>query len=197
MRSAFIALVAPCVLASVTLTQPDHAHAQDAAALVEEERQPEPVPEAPSSALPSSELTAAAPEPINPAVPPAVTPAAPARDPALAFLDGFHFGSYGRVIAATDLRGSTGRQSRLVTFAPRVDEDDTYAEIELRREDHMFGVDTRIVATIAYAGPLFQYDGDFSERIAVRNLFAEANNILTRGLSIWGGSRMEIGRAHV
>jgi hypothetical protein len=113
-----------------------------------------------------------------------------AEDDFLRFLRGFHFGSYGRVIGASDLAGRTGRQSRIVTFAPRIDEDDTYAEIELRREDSMFGVDTRIVATVAYAGPLFHYDGEFSERIAIRNLFAEARNILTPHLDIWGGSRM-------
>ncbi len=111
-------------------------------------------------------------------------------DPAAEFLRGFHFGSYGRIVAASDLAGRTGRQARIVAFAPRIDEDDTYAEIELRREDRFFGVDTRIVATLAYAGPLFHYDGEFSERIAIRNLFVEANNILTPGLSIWGGSRM-------
>jgi maltoporin len=88
------------------------------------------------------------------------------------FWSGFHFGSYGRIVAASDLQGRTGRQSRIVTFAPRIDEDDTYAEIELRREDRLMGIDTRIVATVAYAGPLFHYDGDFSERIAIRNLFA-------------------------
>ena len=114
----------------------------------------------------------------------------PGEDDFQRFLSGFHFGSYGRVVGASDLRGRTGRQSRIVTFAPRVDEDDTYAEIELRREDRMFGIDTRMVATVAYAGPLFHYDGEFSERIAIRNLFAETNNILTRGLTFWGGSRM-------
>lgn len=106
------------------------------------------------------------------------------------FWSGFHFGSYGRVIAASDLQGRTGHQARIVTFAPRVDEEDTYAEIELRREDRFGSVDTRIVATVAYAGPLFHYDGEFSERIAIRNLFAETSNILVQGLSIWGGSRM-------
>ena len=121
-------------------------------------------------------------------------PAGPAAQGATAaapdFWSGFHFGSYGRVVAASDLRGQTGRQSRIVAFGPRIDEDDSYGEIELRREDRMFGMDTRIVATIAYAGPLFQYDGEFSERIAVRNLFAETNHILVHGLTLWGGSRM-------
>ena len=106
------------------------------------------------------------------------------------FMNGFHFGSYGRVVAASDLQGNTGRQSGITTFAPRVDQDDTYAELELRREDRFFGVDTRVVFTVAYAGPLFHYTGDFSARIAVRNLFVEARNILAHGLSFWGGSRM-------
>ena len=106
------------------------------------------------------------------------------------FVNGFHFGSYGRVIAASDLQGQTGRQSGIVAFAPRIDQDDTYAELELRREDTFYGVDTRVVFTVAYAGPLFHYTGDFSARIAVRNLFVEARNILAHGLSFWGGSRM-------
>ncbi len=121
---------------------------------------------------------------------PSSPPAAAAPDPVRQFMDGFRFGSYGRIVAASDVRGMSGRQTRIVSFAPRIDEDDTYAELELRREDRFFGVDTRIVATVAYAGPLFHYDGEFSERIAIRNLFAEATNILTPGLSIWGGSRM-------
>lgn len=106
------------------------------------------------------------------------------------FWSGFQFGSYGRVVAASDLQGRTGHQARIVAFAPRIDEDDTYAEVELRREDRFGDVSTRIVATVAYAGPLFHYDGDFSERIAIRNLFAETSDILVRGLSLWGGSRM-------
>lgn len=102
----------------------------------------------------------------------------------------FHFGSYGRVIVASDLEGRAGRPSNVVTFGPRADEVDTYAEIELRREDHFAGVHTQIVATIAYGGPIFHFDGDFSERIAIRNLFAETRDLLTPGLAIWAGSRM-------
>jgi maltoporin len=102
----------------------------------------------------------------------------------------FYFGSYGRIVAASDLEGRTGRQSNLTAWGPRVDESDTYAEIELRREDHFAGMDTQIVATIAYGGPLFHYDGEFDERIAIRNLFAETRNLLTPGLAVWAGSRM-------
>lgn len=102
----------------------------------------------------------------------------------------FYFGSYGRIIAASDLDGRSGRQNRLTAWSPRVDEADTYAEIELRREDHFAGMDTQVVATVAYFGPLFHYDGELSERIAFRNLFARVANLLTPGLNVWAGSRM-------
>ncbi|MFK7991122.1 MAG: carbohydrate porin [Sandaracinaceae bacterium] len=102
----------------------------------------------------------------------------------------FYFGSYGRVIAATDLEGRTGQPANLTTWGPRIDESDAYAEIELRREDHFAGMHTQIVATVAYGGPLFHYDGEFSERIAIRNLFVETRDFLAPGLRIWGGSRM-------
>ena len=103
---------------------------------------------------------------------------------------GFYFGSYGRIVAASDLQGRSGRQNLVTTWGPRVDESDTYAEIELRREDHFAGMDTQIVATVAYFGPLFHYDGELSERIAFRNLFARVGNLLTPGLNVWAGSRM-------
>ena len=102
----------------------------------------------------------------------------------------FYFGSYGRIVAASDLDGRLGRQSRLTAWAPRVDEDDTYAELELRREDHFAGMDTQIVATVAFGGPLFHFDGEFDEVIAIRNLFAEVRHLLTPGLAVWAGSRM-------
>lgn len=103
---------------------------------------------------------------------------------------GFAFGSYGRIVAASDLDGRSGRQNLVTAWGPRVDEADTYAEIELRREDHFAGMDTTVVATIAYFGPLFHYDGELSERIAFRNLYARVGNLLTRGLNVWAGSRM-------
>ena len=106
-------------------------------------------------------------------------------------LGGFHFGSYGRIVAAADpANGRLGRQSNITVWGPRVDEADTYAEIELRREDRLFGIDTRIVATVAYGGPLFHFDGELSERIAIRNLYAATQNLLTPGLGVWAGSRM-------
>lgn len=137
------------------------------------------VSEAPAS---SNSMTVVAPA----AATPTTTPAASNDSEHHRFV----FGSYGRLSVASDFRGEVGRSARLVTFAPRVDEDDTYAELELRREDRFFEWDTRIVATVAYGGPLFHFDGDFSERIAIRNLYVDTQHQSRRGLGLWAGSRM-------
>ncbi len=102
----------------------------------------------------------------------------------------FVFGSYGRLVAASDLRGSLGRSSNVVAFGPRVDED-VYAEIELRREDQITDeISSSVVATLALSGPLFHLDGEFDEQLAVRNLYAQIRGALVPGLSLWAGSRM-------
>ena len=102
---------------------------------------------------------------------------------------GFVFGSYGRVIAASDLDGGVGRDADIVTWGPRIDEG-TYAELELRRQDDVSDMHVRIVATVAVAGPLFHFDGEFEDRFAIRNLFLEVDDALTEGLALWAGSRM-------
>jgi hypothetical protein len=107
------------------------------------------------------------------------------------FADGFHFGSYGRVIAGGDATGRPGRDGDVVARGSRLDESN-YAELELRREDYWknSGAYTRIVATSAFANPAFHYTGQFDARIALRNLYLEVRNAGVRGLSVWAGSRM-------
>jgi maltoporin len=107
------------------------------------------------------------------------------------FADGFHFGSYGRVSAAGDLRGRPGRDADIVGRGSRFDES-TYAELELRREDYWkeTGASTRIVATLAVRHPIFHYDADFDATIALRNLYIEEIDLGVKGLSFWAGSRM-------
>ena len=107
------------------------------------------------------------------------------------YASGFHFGSYGRVVGAGDLRGRPARNADLVAHGSRWDES-TYAELELRREDYWkaTGAYTRIVATLAVAHPIFHYDTNFAAKIAVRNLYIEEQNLGASGLSIWAGSRM-------
>jgi maltoporin len=125
-------------------------------------------------------------------VPPVSTPAPPPRGaegtpPAPA--DGFSFGSYGRVVAATDLRGHTGREANIVAHGTRIDEQ-TYAELEVHRDDTFGHVRTRVVATLALTGPLFHQNGTFDVRMAVRNLYIEERGALDRNLALWVGSRM-------
>jgi maltoporin len=91
------------------------------------------------------------------------------------------------VQVASDGRGGTGRQANVVTHGTRIDED-SYAEIELRREDTFAGdIKSKVVTTLALFPPFFHFSGDMSNAIAVRNLYAQA----TYGrLTLWGGSRM-------
>lgn len=107
------------------------------------------------------------------------------------YADGFHFGSYGRVVAAGDLRGRAGRDADIVARGSRWDES-TYAELELRREDEwkQTGARTRVVATLAVRHPIFHYNADFDASLALRNLYIEETDLGLKGLSFWAGSRM-------
>ncbi|MDC0715299.1 carbohydrate porin [Nannocystis bainbridge] len=168
--------------------------------------EPEPAPED-SSAVPAPDAVptaSAAPTPAEappptPVPEPAVKPDKPGSrgphphdpnsPPGLA--DGFHFGSYGRVIAGGDSTGRAGRNGDIVARGSRLDEAN-YAELELRREDYWksTGAYTRIVATTAFATPIFHYNGQFSAALAIRNLYLEVRNAGVKGLSFWAGSRM-------
>ncbi len=100
----------------------------------------------------------------------------------------FEFGSYGRVVAASDLRGGTGRGSNVVAFGPRIVDEDSYAELELRREDTWSDrVKGRVVATLALFPPFFHFTGKATQAIAVRNLYAQGTY---DKVTVWAGSRM-------
>jgi maltoporin len=108
---------------------------------------------------------------------------------------GFQFGSYGRVITASDGRGGPGRNSNVVAFGSRLDESN-YAELELRRHDDWTKpgdanpVKTYIVSTIAIGNPIFHYDSKFDAKFALRNLYLEEHGIGSDRLILWAGSRM-------
>lgn len=101
---------------------------------------------------------------------------------------GLRFGSYGRVIAGTDLRGGKPEATNVVAFGPRIVEP-SYLEIDLS-----YGFDTpggrrlRPVITLAFDGTLFHETGDFDAQPALRNVFLDAE--LTPELTAWVGSRM-------
>lgn len=100
----------------------------------------------------------------------------------------FEFGSYGRVYAASDLRGGLGRGTNVVAFGPRIVDEGSYAELELRREDKFSDkVKSRIVATVALFPPFFHFSGKPEQAIGVRNLYAQGTYDKA---TIWAGSRM-------
>ena len=100
----------------------------------------------------------------------------------------FEFGSYGRVYAASDLRGGTGRGTNVVAFGPRIVDEGNYAELELRREDKWNEkVKSRVVTTLALFPPFFHFSGKPVQAIAVRNLYAQGTY---DKLTMWAGSRM-------
>ncbi len=103
----------------------------------------------------------------------------------------FSFGSYGRMIAATDARGGPGRDADIVAHGSRLDEGN-YVELELRRDDDwaITKSKTRLVATLAFASPVFHYTGEFDANLAVRNLYIEERDLALEGLSVFAGSRM-------
>ncbi len=98
----------------------------------------------------------------------------------------FEFGSYGRVGIGTDLAGRLGRSTNLVSHGPRLIEDG-YAELELRREDELGSLRSRVVATVAFFPPFFHFDGKSTQSIGIRNLYAEGT---IGDFSAWVGSRM-------
>ncbi len=107
------------------------------------------------------------------------------------YADGFHFGSYGRVMLGTDHKGRPGRDSDIVARGSRLDES-TYLELELRREDYWekTGAYTRIVTTLAVAPPLFHGTGGFDTNLGIRNLYLEESGLGSDRLRVWVGSRM-------
>jgi hypothetical protein len=159
--------------------------------------QPKPAPGQPQP-QPQAQPTAPVPSPGQPA-PPVVAPAppgslvpapaaAPAVEDAKAQQRGFHFGTYGRVIAGTDLRGGKPESANIVAHGPRIVEP-SYLELDL-----WYGLYTpkerfiRPVITLAFDGTLFHDTGDFDAHPALRNLYVEAE--LGEHLGAWVGSRM-------
>ncbi|MCS6913800.1 MAG: carbohydrate porin [Myxococcales bacterium] len=105
---------------------------------------------------------------------------------------GFDFGSYGRVSIGSDLRGHTGHGVNVVSFGSRL-EKPTYLEVNFFYGGTI-GDDPsrrwRVVIVPAFAGDLFHFSGNFSQHFALRNAYAETENLGARGLRLWAGSRM-------
>jgi maltoporin len=143
---------------------------------------PEPQPEPQPQPEPASE-----PEPSPVPVPVPEVPDTTEAKLVVPVDTGFAFGSYGRVLAGTDLRGHTPEQVSVVAHAPRIIEP-SYVETDLyyrwRTEKN---VALRTVTTLAFGDSLFHYTGEFDAQPALRNLFLEAG---MDDWTFWAGSRM-------
>ncbi len=146
--------------------------------------QPEPTPEPPRPEPPKPEPPK--PEPPIASSPIAVPGPAPAPTPNKDL--GFRFGSYGRVLAGSDLRGGKPEAANVVAHGPRIVED-SYLEL-----DFSYGAETpsglrlRPVITLAFDGTLFHDTGNFDAQPALRNLFLDAQ--ISKYVTAWVGSRM-------
>ena len=153
----------------------------------------EEAPRVPSPEDPATKTEAPAPPtspptrvdgPVDPARPPSPVPPA---HPEVPEPGRFEFGSYGRVRFGSDLRGGTGRSANVVSHGTRIDEE-SYAELELRREDTFRDdIKTKVVTTLAVFPPFFHFSGNPTQQIALRNLYAQASY---GGYTLWAGSRM-------
>lgn len=146
------------------------------------------IPEPTTTPAPAPTLT---PLPVLVPVAPSSTPIAPSAPLTLPSIPGdtghFEFGSYGRVVVASDGRGGTGRDANIVAYGDRIDED-SYAELELRREDRFApNLTTKVVWTLGFFPPFFHFSGDETQSIVIRNLYAQATY---DDLTLWMGSRM-------
>ena len=112
--------------------------------------------------------------------------------PASATASGFDFGSYGRVSIGSDLRGHSGHGVNVVSFGSRL-EKPAYLELNFYYGGTI-GDDPakrwRVVFVPGYSGDLFHATGNFSQNFAIRNAYAEVENLGVDGLSLWAGSRM-------
>ncbi len=161
---------------------PDPLKGPDKPALAPPSVEPQPTP-----VRPQAGDVAPKPLPVPVEALPSVDPAPKDQAPET----GFFLGSYGRAVSATDLRKRPGRDADIVARGSRLDEG-SYVEIDVQRQDFWkaTGATTRAVVTLGASGPLFHYNADFTVRMAVRNLFLQANNIGAKGISAWVGSRM-------
>jgi maltoporin len=102
--------------------------------------------------------------------------------------EGFIFGSYGRVLAGSDLRGGKPEPVSVVAHGPRIVER-SYLELDFQyRHAVRSERSIRTVVTLAFDDTLFHDTGEFDARPALRNVFAEMD--LTSRATAWVGARM-------
>jgi len=102
---------------------------------------------------------------------------------------GFHFGSYGRVLAAGDGHGASAKPINVVSHGTRLEES-TYLELDLYYKMRFANdIMVQTVTTLGFKDDLFHYSGDWTSALALRNLYVDATGIFHKGLTFWAGSR--------
>jgi maltoporin len=151
---------------------------------------PTPAPVAPpaeGSATPPAPVAATPPAPVAITKPPDST-VNPADIVSAGNDKGFRFGSYGRMIAGTDLRGGAPERLLVGATGPRVVEE-SYLELDMSYGfETPTGIKMRPVVTLAFDGTLFHETGIFDATPALRNLFLDAS--INPHWTAWVGSRM-------
>jgi maltoporin len=188
-RHSFVALGVVAAMAAPAFAQPEG----DQPAVPPDESTPPPAPPAPPAAAAADELgplkaQIAALEQRLAAVEAKPTVVAPAVVDTIDEATGFKFGSYGRILAGTDLRGGRPEPIAVVARGPRIVEK-SYLELDfaygMRAKS---GALLRTVVTLAFGDRLFHETGDFDAQPALRNFYAEA--AFDDGTKLWVGSRM-------
>lgn len=103
---------------------------------------------------------------------------------------GFSFGSYGRIMAGSDLQGGRAKPVEVASFGPRLIES-PYVELDLSyRVEADSGARFRTLLTLGVSEALFHFNGRFDSAITLRNAYVAASHFGAEGLEIWAGSRM-------
>ncbi len=177
---------AVCALTLLVLVRP--ALAQPGPAAPPGDVQAEGEPAAPAEGAGPAAPIDSAPAPV--AVPPPVVVTTSTTTPSAAVPGdrGFRFGSYGRIVVGSDLRGGKPEGIKVVAVAPRVVEP-SYFELDFSMGFVTpRGLSIRPVMTVAFNSVLFHETGDFDAQPALRNLYLDAQ--ITDRWSAWVGSRM-------
>src|SRR5262245_21314494 len=104
--------------------------------------------------------------------------------------EGFDYGSYGRISAATDLEGGPGVGTNVVSHGSRLEEN-PYVELDVYYAHTAEEARWRVVASVALTGALQHFEGFAQQtQLQLRNLYLQVDGIGRPWLSVWAGSRM-------
>ncbi|MBN2694260.1 carbohydrate porin [bacterium] len=110
------------------------------------------------------------------------------------FFSPFEFGSYGRIGISTNFDGGRGRDLNIVSHGARI-EKSPYQELWMKYdfsspEAKAEEIKVRLMFTLALTDNYFHYDGKFDTKMAIRQCYIDVDNVFSKNLNLWVGSRM-------